>query len=223
MADGKGERLLPYTTVVPKPLIPIGERPIAELVVDSFYQYGCRQFFFSLNYKKNMIKAYFDELERDYEVRYIEEDEPLGSGGSLWYAKGVLDETFFLSNCDILLEIDYANLLKFHKKSGNLITVVTSMKRYVIPYGTVTLSPEGKIDQLVEKPALDYLVNTGVYVMEPRALEYIREKHHLPMTDLIEECLRAGESIGTYPISDDAWMDMGQFGDMEKMKKRFER
>lgn len=223
MAGGKGERLMPYTSIVPKPLIPIGEKPISELVIDSFKKHGCREFYFTLNYRKNMIKAYFDDLERDYTVNYVEEEEPLGTGGSLYYIKGKIKTTFFVSNCDILLDVDYADVLKFHKANKNMITIITSLKKYVIPYGTVNIDALGQIESLTEKPSTDYLINTGVYVIEPEALEYLKEKKFIHITQLIQECLEDGQSIGAYPISENSWMDMGQFEDMKKMKIRLER
>ncbi len=220
MAGGKGERLLPYTSIVPKPLIPIGDKPISELVIESFKKFGCKDFYFSLNYKKNMIKAYYDELDKDYSISYVEEDEPLGTGGSLYYLKDVLKETFFVSNCDILLDADYSDVLKFHKKHKNIITVVTSLKKYTIPYGTVKLDDDGRIAKLMEKPSTDYLVNTGVYILEPEIMDYFREKKKLHLTDLVEKCLKDGKNVGTFPISEDAWMDMGQFEDMSRMKEK---
>ncbi len=223
MAGGKGERLMPYTNVVPKPLIPIGERPIIEHVIDSFKNYGCRDFLLTINYKKNMIKAYFDELERDYNIKYVEEEEPLGTGGSLSLLKEDIDSTFFVSNCDILLEADYSDIISFHHESGNIITVVTSLKKYTVPYGVVNINSDGGIHSLIEKPAMDYLVNTGVYVLEPEALKYLEDNTFIHITGLIEYCLNDGKRVGAYPISEDAWMDMGQFEDMDRMKERLER
>lgn len=222
MAGGKGERLMPYTSIVPKPLIPVGEKPISELVIDSFRKYGCNEFYFTLNYKKNMIKAYYDELPREYTVNYVEEDVPLGTGGSLFLMKEKIDRTFFVSNCDILLDVDYADVLKFHKKHQNIITVVTSLKKYSIPYGIVKISEMGKIEALLEKPSMDYLVNTGVYVIEPKLLDMLVKKKMIHMTEIIEMCLEEGLNVGAYPIGESAWMDMGQFEDMERMKAKLE-
>jgi NDP-sugar pyrophosphorylase family protein len=223
MAGGKGERLLPYTSIVPKPLIPIGEKTISELVIESFRKYGCQEFYFTLNYRKNMIKAYFDDSERDYSIKYVEEDEPLGTGGSLYCIKEELNSTFFVSNCDILLDVDYADVVKFHKKSQNDITIITSLKKYVIPYGTINLNAEGRIESLQEKPSSDYLVNTGVYVIEAEVLRYLEKKEFIHITDLIEKCIVSGRNVGTYPVSDSAWMDMGQFEEMDRMKKNMGR
>ncbi len=218
MAGGKGERLKPYTNIVPKPLIPIGEKPISELVIDSFRDYGCSDFYFTLNYKKNMIKAYYDELERDYDVHYVEEDMPLGTGGSLYYLRDKISSTFFVSNCDILLRVDYSDVLNFHKKQQNLITVVTSLKSFKIPYGTVKLDDGGRIGRLEEKPSNDYLINTGVYVLEPEVFNYLQDKKSIHLTEIVELAIKDNKNVGTYPISEEAWLDMGQFEDMERMK-----
>ena len=166
-----------------------------------------------------MIKAYYDELPREYTVKYVEEDVPLGTGGSLFLIKEKIDRTFFVSNCDILLDVDYADVLKFHKKHQNIITVVTSLKKYSIPYGTVKIGETGKIEALLEKPSMDYLVNTGVYVIEPKLLDMLVEKKMIHMTEIIETCLEKGLNVGAYPIAENAWLDMGQFEDMERMKQ----
>lgn len=183
MAGGKGERLLPYTSIVPKPLIPIGDKPISELVINSFKKNGCQEFYITLNYKKNMIKAYYDEIERDYNIKFIEEEEALGTGGSLYYVKNELKSTFFVSNCDILLDVDYANVIKFHHKNQNDITIITSLKKYIIPYGTVNLNDAGTIESIQEKPSTDYLVNTGVYILEPHTLNCLTNKEFIHMAN----------------------------------------
>lgn len=223
MAGGKGERLLPYTSVVPKPLIPIGEKPIIELIIDNFSKYGCNDFTLTINYKKNMIKAYFDDLERDYKISYIEEEKPLGTGGSLFFLKNKINEAFFVSNCDILLNIDYYDVYKKHKSEENIITIITSLKRYKLPYGVINIGEYGSVASLIEKPSLDYLVNTGVYIIEPEALQLLCNNAFMHITEMIEMCITQGKRVGTYPISEDAWMDMGQFEDMEEMKKRINR
>ena len=218
MAGGKGERLLPYTSVVPKPLIPIGEHSIIERVINSFKKYGCMEYILSLNYKKNMIKAYFEDVEKEYSISYIEEEKPMGTGGSLSLLRGQLDDTFIVSNCDILLNINYNEVYNFHKKNGNLVTIVTSLKHYIIPYGIININDIGEVKSLTERPGSDYLVNTGVYFLEPEVLDKLNDNEFVHITELIEKCIADNFKVGTYPISEEAWMDMGQFEDMEKMK-----
>lgn len=222
MAGGKGERLLPYTSVVPKPLIPIGEYTITERVIDSFKRFGCSDFIISVNYKKNMIKAYFEDIYKDYKLSFIEEEKPLGTGGSLALLKGKMDDTFIVSNCDILLDVDYSEVYHFHKNNGNLVTIITSLKHYVIPYGIININDQGNVKALVERPGLDYLVNTGVYFLEPRILELLEHNKFTHITELIDKCIVNNLKVGTFPISEEVWMDMGQFKDMDIMKFKLE-
>ena len=125
MAGGLGTRLYPYTKILPKPLIPIGEIPIVEHIMNKFYYYGSNQFYLIVNHKKNMIKAYFNETKRDYRITYIDEDVPLGTGGGLSLLKNQIKSAFILSNCDILIREDYGKVYQFHKKENNFKVVIT--------------------------------------------------------------------------------------------------
>lgn len=220
MAGGKGTRLDPYTKIIPKPLIPIGDIPIVERIINRFTEYGCSRFYMSVNYKKNMIKAYFNELEKAYEIDYVEEDKPLGTAGSLSLLKNVLKDTFFVSNCDILIDANYSDMLKYHKENNNKITLITSLKHYTIPYGVVEISATSNVENMVEKPEYDYLVNTGMYILESEVLKDIPEDTFYHVTDLINYYIEKGEKIGIYPVSDKEWLDMGQVKEMENMLER---
>lgn len=220
MAGGKGARLYPYTKILPKPLIPIGETPIVERIINKFTEYGCNDFYLTVNYKKNMIKSYFNDLERGYNISYVEEDKPLGTGGSLYLLKGVINKTFFVSNCDVLIDANYSDILRHHKDKGNKITMVTSLKHFTIPYGVIYLNEDEKVREIVEKPELTYLVNTGMYVIEPEAINDIPENQFYNLPDLYEYYMKLGEKVGVYPISEGAWMDMGQIDEMKDMITR---
>lgn len=220
MAGGLGTRLYPYTKILPKPLIPIGEIPITEHIINKFNRYGFQEFFMILNHKKNMVKAYFNDLEKKYEIKYVDENEPLGTGGGLSLLEGKINSTFILTNCDILIEEDYEKIYNFHKKGGNLITMVCSLKKVKIPYGVVEIGSDGEIDSMREKPEISFFTNTGYYVVESRVIEQLDKNTSISFPDIIQKYKDAGEKIGIYPISERAWMDMGQLEEMEKMSKR---
>lgn len=220
MAGGFGTRLYPYTKILPKPLIPIGDVPIAEHIINRFHSFGCKLFYLIVCHKKNMIKAYFNETERDYEIIYIDEDKPLGTGGGLSLLKGEINSTFILSNCDILIEEDYEKIYQYHKEENNAITMVCSLKNIKIPYGVVEISQKGAIESMQEKPELSVFVNTGCYIVEPGVIDKMEDDKPTSFPNIIERYKQAGEKIGIYPISENSWMDMGQLDGMEEMRKR---
>jgi dTDP-glucose pyrophosphorylase len=220
MAGGLGTRLYPYTKVLPKPLIPIGEIPIAEHIINRFNKYGNNQYFLVVNHKKNMIKAYFNEIEKNYDVNYVDEDQPLGTGGGLSLLKGKINSTFFLTNCDVLIEEDYEKIYDYHKNEKNLVTMVCSLKNIKIPYGVIQISDTGEIDEMKEKPQFSFFTNTGMYIVEPSVIEELEENKAIGFPDIIEKYMSTGGKVGVYPISEHAWLDMGQLDEMEKMAKR---
>ncbi len=220
MAGGKGARLDPYTKILPKPLIPIGDTPIVERIINRFIDYGCKDFYMTVNYKKNMIKAYFNEFEKKYNLSYIDEEKPLGTAGSLYLLKDKVKDTFFLSNCDILIEGNYSDMLKYHKDIGAKITLVSSLKHYIIPYGVIHINGDSNVKKMEEKPEYDFLVNTGMYILESEVLNDIPEDKFFHITELINNYIKKGEKIGVYPISEGSWLDMGQFKEMEIMLER---
>jgi len=220
MAGGEGTRLSPFSKILPKPLIPVGEKPIIELILDKFAEYGCKEFYLSVNFKANIIRAYFNDLKHGYNINYIEEEKPLGTAGSLYLLKNKINKTFYVSNCDILIEADYTEILQFHKKNNNMITLITSMKHYIIPYGIIKINNNGVLKVIEEKPEYDFLVNTGMYVLEPEVLKDVPENKFYNITDLIDDCKNKGGKIGVYPISDKSWFDMGQWEEFQKMLKK---
>lgn len=222
MAGGKGVRLRPYTDILPKPLIPVGNKPITEHIMDRFERYGCDVFNMIVNYKKNFIKSYFMENEIKREVCFTEENEYLGTGGGLALLKGKYDSTFFVSNCDILVDADYKAMIDFHKKEKNIITMICVKKNMVIPYGTVKTNENKKVTELIEKPNFTFLTNTGLYILEPEFLEYIPDEQFIDITDLIQKCIDERENVGSYIIDEESWMDMGQLEELEKMKIKLE-
>ena len=222
MAGGLGRRLYPYTKVLPKALVPIGEDPICTHVINNFKSFGCKDFHLILNHKKEMIKAYYTEVEKDYNLTFHEEKEFLGTAGGLGLLKGKMDHAFFVSNCDILVEADYPCIYKMHKSEGNLITMVGALKDVQIPYGIIKLD-HNSVSTLEEKPKFSFLTNVGVYLLEPSVLDEIKDGEFIHMTDLIERYIAQGKKVGCFPIAGDAWLDMGQIEEMKKMTAVLER
>jgi len=217
MAGGKGTRMEPFTSVLPKPLIPIHEKPIIDHIIDKFAKPGCKNFYLSVNYKSRILKAYFEEQQPDYQVEFIEENKPLGTAGSLHYLVNRFSCPFFVTNCDILVEADYVNLYKYHKQNDYDLTLVASAKEYVIPYGTCELDNEGNLSKIDEKPKYDFLVNTGLYVLNPEVLKQVPQDIPYDITDLISDLRASGKHIGVYPIDDDSWTDIGQWTEYRKV------
>lgn len=220
MAGGKGTRLYPYTQILPKPLIPVGDKTITEHIMDHFEAFGCTHFDMIVNYKKNFIKSFFLDNEQKRDVDFIDETEFLGTGGGLRLLEGRYKDSFFVTNCDILIEEDYAEMVKYHKNEGNIITIITAMKTVTIPYGTIDVTDNGSVKRLNEKPSFTFMTNTGLYILEPEFLDYIPENTFVHITDTIQTCIDKGEKVGIYPISEHAWMDMGQMEELEKMRER---
>jgi dTDP-glucose pyrophosphorylase len=218
MAGGKGTRLYPYTKILPKPLIPIGDITITEHIINKFTEFGCNKFIVIVNHKKEMIKAYFSETNtQNYSIGFIDEDDFRGTGGGLALLRSVMAETFFLSNCDILILGNYKNIYEQHKASGNLLTMICATKKFSFPYGTVDVGTDGIIKSLLEKPSYSFLTNTGFYIIEPEFLKYVPDNTFIHITDVIQNCIDNGERIGIYPVSESQWFDMGNHEDMEKM------
>lgn len=220
MAGGKGTRLYPYTKILPKPLIPIGDIPIMERIITKFCEYEVQHFYATVNYRKNMIKSYFSESERDYSIHYVEEDKPLGTAGSLQLIQNEFEKPFIVTNCDILIHADYEDIYRYHKESGNELTIVTALKNIVVPYGVVHSSENGVVQSMEEKPKLSYFVNTGMYILNPELKKEIPEDTFFHMTDLTDKLLKENRKVGMYPISEDSFLDMGEFEEMRRMEEK---
>jgi dTDP-glucose pyrophosphorylase len=221
MAGGKGMRMEPFTNILPKPLIPIHEKPIIEHIIDRFLNIGCDSFHLTVNYKSKILKAYFEELQPNYSLSFIDEKEPLGTAGSLQYLNGKFDKPFFVTNCDIIIKADYTSLYEFHQKGEYDITLVASAKEYIIPYGTCELNTDGHLSHINEKPKYDFLINTGLYILNPDILELIPKKQFYHITHLIEDAKNSGKKVGVFPIDEDAWIDIGQWAEYKKAIDKF--
>ena len=213
MAGGKGTRLDPFTRIFPKPLIPIGNKPVIEHIMKKFYKYGFHRFLYTLNYKKEYLKLYFRENQSPYEIDWVEEEKFLGTAGSLSLLTEKINDTFFVINCDSILDIDFNELLKWHKQEKAAITIVGCHNEVRIPFGILHLS-EDRLSRIVEKPIHDVIINTGAYIMEPNVLSYVPNKKSIDMNELIER-VSEKEKVSVYTIYD-GWFDIGQLTEYKK-------
>lgn len=220
MAGGKGTRLYPYTKILPKPLIPIGDIPILERIINRFCDYGAKEFYMTVNYKKNMIKSYFAELNTDYTIEYVEEEKPLGTAGSIKLIEKGFETPIFVTNCDSLIQADYTDMYQYHKTSGNAMTIVSALKNVTVPYGVLNFKEDGVITSMEEKPNLSYFINTGMYIMNPEVIDKIPDDTFFHMTHLVEALMNEGYQVGMYPVSEDSFLDMGEFEEMRRMEAK---
>ncbi len=216
MAGGIGTRLEPFTRVLPKPLIPVGDRTVIEVIVGQFLPYGLDHFYLSVNYKSKIIKSFFEELAPPYALDYVEEDEPLGTAGSLRALYTPTPSSMFVTNCDIIVRADYAELVAFHDAGGYDLTLVASLKEYRIPYGVCELEKGGGLGKILEKPQYNFLVNTGMYLVRRDRLNLIREGERCDMPEFMERIKQAGGRVGVFPIGTEAWVDIGQWDEYRK-------
>jgi dTDP-glucose pyrophosphorylase len=217
MAGGKGTRLDPFTRILPKPLIPVGNEPVIKIIMDEFAKFGINDFYLCLNEKAKMVKAYFHDHDLGYNLQFIEEDEPLGTAGGLRFLKNKIRQTFFVSNCDIVMKTDYASFYDFHKKGGYALTLIASMHQFTVPYGVCSIDRRGNLKAMIEKPDYDFLVNTGFYLVEPRLFDLIPENKMYDMTHLIKAAQAKRLKVGVYPVSDKSWVDLGQWTGYKNM------
>lgn len=219
-AGGKGTRLDPFTRILPKPLIPVGEKPIIEHIMDRFMEYGCQDFYMIVNYKKELMKAYFFDEDKKYQISWAEESKPLGTGGGLSLLKDKISSTFFFTTCDNLLLSNYDSILRFHREHKNHITVIGAYKTITVPYGVIEMGINGSIDSMIEKPEYSFLTNTGIYIVEPEVLADIEPEMSIGFPDIICMEKEKGRRVAVYPVSGNEWLDMGQMSELEKMGKR---
>lgn len=219
-AGGKGTRLDPFTKVLPKPLIPVGEFPIIEHIFKEFQNYNCKDFHVIVNYKKEIMKAYFADNDKDYGINWYDEEKPLGTGGGLSLLKGRLSDTFVFTNCDILIKSDYKDMLEFHRENKNVITMICAYKTMTIPYGVIEMGTNGSIVNMKEKPEYSFLTNTGMYIVEPCVLDYINDDEPIGFPDVVEKLRTMGMNVAAYPVKESEWYDMGQLPELERMRMR---
>lgn len=219
MAGGKGTRLKPITNVIPKPLVPVGDKTILEVIMDQFEGIGCHKFYMSVNYKADMMKYYLSLLPHHYDIEFFMEDKPLGTIGSVSLLKGKITTPFFVSNCDSINEQDYRDVWDYHVNNHNDMTIVTMVKSFKIPYGVIETGDNGLMTALKEKPEQTYQVNTGVYILNPELIDEIPEGEFFHITHLMEKVQTRGGRVGCFPVSEHSWHDMGEWPEYLRMIK----
>ena len=219
MAGGKGTRLKPITNVIPKPLVPVGDKTILEVIMDQFENIGCHKFYMSVNYKADMMKYYLSQLDHKYDIEFFMEEKPLGTIGSVSLLKGKITTPFFVSNCDSINEQDYRDVYDYHLSNKNDMTIVTMVKSFKIPYGVIETGEGGLMTALKEKPEQTYQVNTGVYILNPSCIEEIPDGEFFHITHLMEKIKERGGRVGCFPVSEQSWKDMGEWPEYLKMIK----
>ncbi|MCK4830653.1 NTP transferase domain-containing protein [bacterium] len=222
LAGGRGTRLAPYTTVFPKPMLPMGDKPILEIIIRQLAYFGFKDIVLSVGYLAELIQAYFQNdhrVPKDVRLTYIREGEPLGTAGSLSLIPN-LTETFLVMNGDILTTLDYTKLIEFHKRNKALVTIAMHKRQVKIDFGIISTNGKSEIIDYDEKPTLNYSVSMGVYVFEPEALAYVTPAKKLDFPDLIKVLLAKEEKVQGYS-TDDYWLDIGRHDDYTEAVKSF--
>jgi NDP-sugar pyrophosphorylase family protein len=226
LAGGKGSRLGPYTTVLPKPLLPVGDRAILDVVVRQLESYGFTDLTFAVGYLAHLIQAVFgDGTNHGVSIEYHEESEPLGTAGALGTIDG-LEDTFLAMNGDILTAIDYGDLYRIHREAGNVMTIATHRRVVKTDYGVIHdngfVGETRAVTGYTEKPEIPYTVSMGVYMFEPTVLDYIERDVYLDVPDLVLRLLEANEQVGHF-LYDGYWLDIGRHEDYEKAIEEYEQ
>ncbi len=219
MAGGKGTRMHPISKILPKPLIPLNEKPIISHIIESFTKFGIKNFIISINYKSEIIKAYFKENQDRLNIKFLEEKIPLGTVGPLSLLKNKIKNDFFVINCDTILKINYSDLFEFHKKNKNFVTIVASAKEFKIPYGVCNIDKKGNLKKINEKPNYNFLVSSGIYLINPKILKYLPSNKKFDFNEFIKILIFKKIKVGVYPIDDNLWLDVGKLSEFEKANK----
>ena len=223
LAGGKGTRLSPYTTVFPKPLMPIDGMPILEVIVRQLAYFRIRDIVLAVSHHSEpLLSAYFgDGRQFGVRIQYAREEKPLGTAGPLSIIPD-LPETFLVMNGDILTTLDYRKLLENHRRHDGVVTIAMSQKKVQLEFGVMESNSVHQLVRYSEKPLFSYAVSMGVYVFEKRVLDWIPPKRYLDFPDLIQRLLRSKEKIVCFP-SHDFWLDIGRHEDYEEAQKEFQK
>jgi NDP-sugar pyrophosphorylase family protein len=221
LAGGKGRRLAPYTTVFPKPLMPLGDVPILEIVVRQLKRAGFSDITMAVGYLAELLMAYFgDGSKLGVPIHYSREEQPLGTAGPLSLVRG-LDRPFLVMNGDLLTTLDYRAMWEHHAANGAIATLATFQRQVKIDLGVIETDEQNRVRGYIEKPTYHYTVSTGIYIFNPAVLEYIPPNQRMDLPDLILRLLAAGQKVAAYPFQG-LWLDIGRHDDYERAVSEFE-
>jgi NDP-mannose synthase len=221
LAGGKGKRLLPLTKIFPKPLVPLGEKPILDIILHQLKHFGFTRVSLAVGHMAEMIQMYIGPGTRyGIEIDYSFEDLPLGTVGPLAHIKS-LEKTFLVMNGDLVTDIDFSSFLSFHKARNAIATIATYKKPFKVELGIIHSNGENTIVDYTEKPTYHYNVSMGIYAFDSAILSYIEPNKHLDLPELIKRLLAHGESVLSYPF-DGYWLDLGNYSDYEKAVEEFD-
>lgn len=222
LAGGRGTRLAPYTTILPKPLMPVGDKPILDIVIRQLRHYGYNDIIMAVGYLSELLMAYFGDGSRfGVKIRYSHEDQPLGTAGPISLIED-LDEPFLMMNGDVLTALNFGELMHFHQRSGGIATVATYPRSVKIDLGVIEYDDQGLLTRYIEKPTNHYRVSMGVYIFDPRVREHIPRNQRLDLPDLLIDLMDKDERVQCYKY-DGYWLDIGRIDDYQQAVNDFEQ
>jgi dTDP-glucose pyrophosphorylase len=220
MAGGLGTRLDPFTKILPKALMPVNNKTVIENIIENLRIYGIKNIYASINFKAELIKAYFSKIKKNFKIKFIEERFFTGTIGSLKFLMKEKFKNFIVSNCDIILKIDYSQLARFHLSNNHDLTIVAVKKSFKLPYGVCKIDKNNNLTSFDEKPGFSFLSNAGVYIIRKNIISLIPGKKKYDVNELINLLIKKEKSIGVYKINEKSWIDVGQMVDYKKNIKK---
>jgi len=222
LAGGKGTRLAPYTKILPKPLMPIGDMPILEILLLQMKRAGVTDVVLTVGHLAELLRAFFQNGERlGLRIDYSIEDQPLGTAGPLSLVASQLEDTFLVANGDVLTTLDLRQLVDAHRASGAIATIASHARQVKVDLGVLQFNGSDELTGYIEKPVYDFFVSMGIYVFEPRVLQYIPYNQYLDFPDLVLKLIQNGEHVKGYRF-DGYWQDLGRADDYEQAVQEFE-
>lgn len=221
LAGGLGTRLRPLTYAIPKPLLPIGEKPILEIIIEHLKKYGITNIYISVNYKKELIKSYFgDGKDFDVNIFYLEEKQRLGTAGPIGLLKKKINDDFFIMNGDLYTDINIKDMFDFHKSNNSIFTIATRKYEIQVPYGVLDGNEENKLVEFKEKPKIMKLINSGIYICNNRIINLVGDNENIDMPELWGK-IKKNNEIYLYNFEDE-WIDIGMMNDYMKIQEKIE-